>query len=41
MKRLVEFPLEEGGSVIIEVADGDASGTMDRASRSNEIVAKA
>lgn len=41
MKRLIEFPLEEGGSVIIEVVDGDTSGTMDRASRSNEIVAKA
>ena|SRR2546428_6711675 len=36
MKRLVEFPLEEGGSVVVEVDEPDMGGTV-RAARGDVI----
>jgi hypothetical protein len=39
MKQLVEFPLEGGGSVVIEV--DEAPGGMQRAANAGEVVAKA
>jgi len=39
MKHLVEFPLEEGGSIVIEVDEPESAGTI-RAAR-GETIAKA
>lgn len=36
MKHLVEFPLEEGGSIVIEVDEPETSGTV-RASRGDTL----
>jgi hypothetical protein len=36
MKRLVEFPLEEGGSIIVEVDEPETGGTI-RAGREDKI----
>lgn len=40
MKRLVEFPLEDGGTVLVEVAEPERGGLVP-ASRGREVVAKA
>ncbi len=37
MKHLVEFPLEEGGSIVIEVDEPESEGTI-RAARGDTIV---
>ncbi len=37
MKHLVEFPLEEGGSIIVEVDEPESEGTI-RAARGDAIV---
>jgi Trypsin-co-occurring domain 1 len=39
MKRLIEFPLEQGGSIIVEV-DAPEGGGMVRAARPGEIAVK-
>jgi Trypsin-co-occurring domain 1 len=36
MKRLVEFPLEEGGSIVVEVDEPETGGTV-RAGREDKI----
>ena len=36
MKRLVEFPLEEGGSIVIEIDEPEMGGTV-RAGREDKI----
>ncbi len=36
MKRLVEFPLEEGGSILVQIDEEDAGGTI-RAGREDTI----
>ena len=36
MKRLVEFPLEEGGSIVVELDEPDTGGTV-RAGREDKI----
>jgi hypothetical protein len=41
MKRLIEFPLEQGGSIIVEVDEPESEGGMVRAARPGEIAAKA
>jgi len=38
MKRLVEFPLEEGGSIVIEIDEPETGGTG-RAGREDKIEA--
>ena len=40
MKRLVEFPLEDGTSMLVEIEEPDQSGLV-KASRSDDVVAKA
>jgi len=40
MKQLVEFPLEDGGSILVEVETPETAG-MVPASRGGEVVAKA
>ena len=40
LKHLVEFPLEGGGSVVVELDEAELTGTV-RAARPGEIVAKA
>ena len=37
MKHLVEFPLEEGGSIVVEVDEPESAGTI-RAARGDTIV---
>jgi hypothetical protein len=37
MKRLVEFPLEEGGSIVVEVDEPESEGTI-RAARGDTII---
>jgi Trypsin-co-occurring domain 1 len=37
MKHLVEFPLEEGGSIVVEVDEPESAGTI-RAAREDTIV---
>jgi len=39
MKRLVEFPLEKGGTIVVEVEDVDEG--MVKAARPGEVVARA
>ncbi len=41
MKRLIEFPLEEGGSILMEVGEPAPEGGVVRAARPGEIAAKA
>lgn len=41
MKRLVEFPLEAGGAVIVEVEEAELEAGVVRASRPGEIAARA
>lgn len=41
MKRLVEFPLEDGTSILAEVDVLEAEGGMVRAARADELVEKA
>ena len=41
MKRLIEFPLEEGGSIVVEVDEPVPEGGVVRAARPGEIAAKA
>lgn len=40
MKRLVEYPLEDGSSVIVEVSEADVEGVA-RAGRAGEVIEKA
>ena len=40
MKHLVEFPLEDGSSILVEVEDAEMGGVV-RASRGSETIAKA
>jgi hypothetical protein len=40
VNRLVEFPLEEGGSVVVEVAESELPEGPGRAARPGEIAAK-
>lgn len=40
MKRLIEFPLEDGTSIIVEADDAPAAGTV-RGAHSSEVVEKA
>jgi hypothetical protein len=40
MKRLVEFPLEDGTSMLVEIEEPDQGGLV-KASRSDDVVAKA
>lgn len=39
MKRLVEFPLQDGGSILVEVEEPEKEGIV-RAGRGNEVVQK-
>lgn len=41
MKRLIEFPLEDGGSIVVEVDEPEPEGGVVRAARPGEIAAKA
>lgn len=41
MKRLIEFPLEDGGSVIVEVDEVEIEGGVVRVARPGELAAKA
>ena len=41
MKRLIEFPLEEGGSIVVEVDEPAPEGGVVRAARPGEVAAKA
>ena len=41
MKRLLEFPLDDGGSVTVEVDEPEAAFGMTRAARPGELAAKA
>ena len=41
MRHLIEFPLEDGGSIVIEVDEPETEGGVVRAARPGEIVAKA
>jgi hypothetical protein len=41
VNRLVEFPLEEGGSVVVEVAESELPEGPVRAARPGEVAAKA
>ena len=41
MKRLIEFPLEEGGTVIVEVDEVETDGGVVRVARPGELAAKA
>jgi hypothetical protein len=41
VKRLIEFPLEEGGSIVVEVDEPAPEGGVVRAARPGEIAAKA
>jgi hypothetical protein len=37
MKRLIEFPLQDGSSMIVEVDEPETSGTVTRASAAGRI----
>ena len=41
MKHLIEFPLEDGGAILVEVDEPEPQGGVMRAARPGEIVAKA
>ena len=41
LKHLIEFPLENGGSIIVEVDEPESEGGVVRAARPGEIAAKA
>lgn len=41
MKRLIEFPLEGGGSVVVEVDEPEAEGGVVRAARPGEVSERA
>jgi hypothetical protein len=41
VKRLIEFPLEEGGSIVVEVDEPAPEGGVVRAARPGEVAAKA
>jgi hypothetical protein len=41
VNRLIEFPLEEGGSVVVEVAESELPEGPVRAARTGEVAAKA
>ena len=41
MKRLIEFPLQDGGSIVAEVDEPEPEGGVVRVSRLGEIAAKA
>jgi len=41
MKRLIEFPLQDGGSIVVEVDEPASEGGVTRAARPGEIAARA
>jgi hypothetical protein len=41
MKRLIEFQLADGGSIIIEVDEPETSGNLERLASPSEVIAKA
>ena len=41
MKRLIQFPLQEGGSILVEVDEPEPEGGVVRAARPGEIAARA
>jgi hypothetical protein len=41
VKRLVEFPLEAGGSILVEVEEVEPEGGLERVSRPGEVAEKA
>lgn len=41
MKRMIEFPLEDGNTILVEVDEDDNAGGLVKASRSGETVEKA
>ena len=41
MKRLIEFPLQEGGSILVEVDEPEPEGGVVKAARPGEVVARA
>ena len=41
MKRLIEFDLEDGGSIVVEVDEPEAPGGVMRAARPGEVMEKA
>ena len=41
MRQLVEFPLEEGGVIVVEVDEPEPEGGLVKAARPGEVVAKA
>lgn len=41
MKQLVEYPLEEGGSILVEVTVSDIEGRIQKAGRPDELPVKA
>ena len=41
MKQLIEFPLEDGGTILVEVDEPEPEGGVVRAARPGEIVARA
>jgi hypothetical protein len=41
VKSLIEFPLEEGGSIVVEVDEPAPEGSVVRAARPGEVAAKA
>ena len=41
MKRLIEFPLEDGGSIVVEVDEPEPPGGVVRAARPGEVAEKA
>ena len=41
MKRLIEFPLNEGGSILVEVDEAEPKGGMERAARPGEVAVRA
>jgi hypothetical protein len=41
MKRLIEFPLEDGSTVVIEVDEPEFEGSLIKAARPGEVVIKA
>ena len=41
MKRLIEFDLEDGGSILVQVEEPEPAGGVVRAGRTYEVIAKA
>jgi hypothetical protein len=41
VKRLIEFPLEDGGTILVEVDEPVSEGGLERVARPDEIITKA